>query len=315
MMACEPRLTVRHEVNRSLEVSRAGQSLLTYVYAPDDAQMESPRPFFHPMFTLDGQSVTLLRPHDHLWHKGLSWSLPNVGPHNFWGGPTYVQGQDYVQLPNNGSMDHERFTALDVTEARARISHELTWRAQPVDGEVIGADVVLETRDIVVAVPAVDAWVLTFSSSITNVSGEQLDIGSPTTKGRENAGYGGLSWRGPRSFTNGTVLAPGYAGGEQVRGMRGEWMGYCGAHDQTARHSTVVMVDDPANLRHPPQWFVRTELWAMVNPAPFFSEEVPFGPGDVIRLRYAVVVADGESDAERGEELAGLGRAALRGLA
>jgi len=90
-------------------------------------------------------------------------------------------------------------------------------------------------------------------------------------------------------------------------------MGYCGAHDQTARQSTLVMVDDAANLRHPPQWFVRTEWYAVLNPAPFFSEEAPFGPQQVIRLRYAVVVASGAADADRGEELAELGRAALRG--
>ncbi len=48
-----------------------------------------------------------------------------------------------------------------------------------------------------------------------------IPIGSPTTRGRENAGYGGLFWRGPRSFTGGSVLAPGVAGGDELRGIRG----------------------------------------------------------------------------------------------
>ena len=306
------RLTVRHDIDRSVSIAHRGQDLLTYVYTPDDAQLESPRPYFHPLYTLGGDLVSLLRPHDHVWHKGIAWSLPNVGPHNFWGGPTYVHGQGYVQMANNGSMDHRRFMALEASDDRALAAHELVWHAQPVPGQGVGAEIVHEARSLAVTVPTGDAWVLTFSSAITNVSGEQLDIGSPTTKGRENAGYGGLFWRGPRSFTGGTILAPGYAGGEQIRGARAEWMGFTGQQDGTASHSTLVVVDDTTNPAHPPQWFMRNELFAGVNPAPFFSQEVPFGPDQRLTFRYAVVIADGQADADRGEALAGLGRVALR---
>jgi hypothetical protein len=304
-------LTVRHELDRSVQVAHRGRDLLTYVYAPDDVQLESPRPYFHPITTLGGDLVSLFRPHDHVWHKGLAWSLPNVGPHNFWGGPNYVPGQGYVQLENDGSMDHDRFTALDVTSDRVRVSHELVWHAQPAAGEQVGAQIVHEERSFAVTVPTPDAWVLTFTSAITNVSGEHLDIGSPTTKGRENAGYGGLFWRGPRSFTGGTILAPGFAGGEEVRGTRAEWMGFTGQHDQTARHSSLVIVDDSMNPQHPPKWFMRSELFAGVNPAPFFSEEVPFAHAQTLRFRYAVVIADGDADPARAETLAALGRTAL----
>lgn len=308
-----PGLTVRHDLDQSVQVSHAGQHLLTYVYRPDDVQLESPRPYFHPLHTRGGDLVSLFRPHDHVWHKGIAWSLPNVGPHNFWGGPTYLRGQGYVQLENDGSMDHERFTAMEVDDGRVHVAHDLVWHAQPSADQEVGADVVRESRAFGVTVPsnAEDVWVLTFASTITNVSREALDIGSPTTKGRENAGYGGLFWRGPRSFTGGTILAPGLAGGEEVRGTRAEWMGFSGQHDQTARHSTLVMVDDTANPQHPPQWFMRNEWFAGVNPAPFFSEEVPFPPGAALTFRYAVVIADGGADPERGEGLAGLGRAAL----
>ena len=304
-------LTIRHDIDASVQIAHRGQELLTYVYAPNDAQLESPKPYVHPLYTLAGDLVSLLRPHDHVWHKGIAWSLPNVGPHNFWGGRSYVRDQGYVQLANNGSMDHQRFTALEASDDRAQVCHELVWHAQPAERQGVGAQIVHEQRSLAVSVPTGDAWVLTFSSAITNVSGERLDIGSPTTKGRENAGYGGLFWRGPRSFTGGTVLAAGYAGGEQIRGTRAEWMGYTGQHDESERHSSLVMVDDAANPQHPPQWFVRNEMFAGVNPAPFFSQEVVFGPEETLQFRYAVVIADGPADPARGEQLAELGRAAL----
>src|SRR5665811_2388099 len=75
-----PGLTVRHDLDQSVQVSHAGQHLLTYVYAPDAVQLESPRPYFHPLHTRGGDLVSLFRPHAHVWHKGIAWSLPNVGP-------------------------------------------------------------------------------------------------------------------------------------------------------------------------------------------------------------------------------------------
>src|ERR1035438_6711143 len=43
--------------------------LLRYVYAPGEEQVESPRPFFHPVRTLRGELASLYRPHDHVWHR------------------------------------------------------------------------------------------------------------------------------------------------------------------------------------------------------------------------------------------------------
>jgi hypothetical protein len=305
-------LTVRHDVDRSVAVAHAGRPLLEYVYRPDDVQLESPRPYVHPLRTLGGDLVSLLRPHDHVWHKGLAWSLPKVGPHNFWGGPTYVRDAGYQQLDNDGSMDHVRFTRLAVDDGGVEVGHDLAWHTQPTPGEAAGDEVVREQRSLTVSVPADDAWVLVVASTITNVSAEDLDLGSPTTEGRENAGYGGLFWRGPRSFSGGTVVAPGRSGsGEDVRGVRAEWLGFSGRHDGSGRESALVMVDDAPNPQHPPQWFVRDEPYACLCPAPFFSERVAFAPGATLTFRYAVVVADGAADPARGETLAALGRAAL----
>ena len=79
--------------------------LAEYVYEPTEPQLESPRPYLL-LRTRDGRDVTAYRPDDHVWHKGLSLALPVVGAHNFWGGPTYVHGEGYVQLANNGAQVH-----------------------------------------------------------------------------------------------------------------------------------------------------------------------------------------------------------------
>lgn len=294
--------TCTHDIESSIRVGFGGHELFTYVYRPADAQRESPRPYFHPVRTLGGRLITVVRPHDHVWHKGLAWSLPHVGHDNFWGGPTFARDTGYVQRDNNGSMDHERLNAIDVDDDHVRIQHELAWHTQA------GKHIVDEVRTMTTTVDDASTWVLRYDTAMTNTSGERIMIGSPTTAGRENAGYGGLLWRGPRSFTGGTVLAPGRAGGDELRGERAEWMGFTGSHDETSDASTIVVVDDGANPAHPPRWFVRSEAFAAVCPAPFFSEEMPFDDGQTLHFSYAVVIADGAGDAERGESLAAKGR-------
>ncbi|HEU0180964.1 MAG TPA: DUF6807 family protein, partial [Agromyces mariniharenae] len=100
---------------------RAGDAVLAeYVARPDHPTSESPRPYLSPIRTLGGELVSLYRPHDHVWHKGIAWSLPVVGDENFWGGPTFVRGEGYVQLPNNGEQRHVAFSPDEATDAVGR---------------------------------------------------------------------------------------------------------------------------------------------------------------------------------------------------
>jgi hypothetical protein len=297
--------------------------LFRYVYRPREPVLESPRPYFHPVRTLGGDLVSLYRPHDHVWHKGISWSLCNVGPANFWGGPTYTRDRGYRQLDNNGRMQHESFTTLEICDQVLRIDERLSWVTQH------GETWIEEQRRIRVAVlPGCargalgggqprgglggssprgehSAWQLSFGTSMRNVTGRVIKIGSPTTEGRPNAGYSGLFWRGPRSFSGGTVITPDGPGGDELMGWRGPWLGYAGRHDGHGRASTLVFCDHPENFSVPSQWFVRTGMYACVCPAPFFSREYPLEPGQPLELGYDVLVADGELDAAGCAELAG----------
>jgi hypothetical protein len=264
----------------SVLVSWDGGELFRYVYRPDDPAAESPRPYLHPVRTLAGEVVTGCRPDDHPWHKGISWALPNVGAENFWGGPTYRRADGYVQLDNNGSMRHDGFDALRVDGGQARLDERLTWVTAA--GRVLFA----ERRRITAAVrPDRSAWSLGFVSAMRNLSGRSVGLGSPTTEGRANAGYGGLFWRGPAAFAGGRVLAPDGGGGDEVMGRRGPWLGFA------TPAATLVFRDSPANPGFPCRWFVRSTPYACAGPAPFFASVVPVAAGAGLTFGYEVVVA------------------------
>ncbi|WP_020574251.1 PmoA family protein [Actinopolymorpha alba] len=286
------------DVNRALAVMADELEICRYVYTSDVAQLESPRPYIHPVRTLAGDLVSLYRPHDHVWHKGISLALPNVAEGNFWGGPTYVRGEGYVRLPNNGSQVHAGFDVVDVVDGVAHIDERLRWVTQ--QGEK-WLDEIRRMRFRLL--PDNETWVLSFETSLTNTRGSAIGFGSPTTEGRPNAGYAGLFWRGPRSFNNGTILASEGPGGAAMMGERASWLAYVGRHDEIDGSSTLIFVDADTNPRHPTKWFVRDDPYACVCPAPFFDEVLELADGDTLTLRYDVVVASGAWDAERIREL------------
>lgn len=258
-------------------VLREGREVLAeYVYEGDRPVAESPRPYLL-LRTRSGVEVTGHRPADHAWHSGLSLALPFVGAHNFWGGPTYVRAQGYVPLANNGTQHHRAFVASDADAGGAEIEEMLEWTAA-------SGDVVLEERRRLTA-RLIDAetWALTWRSVLRNVTGDAVAFGSPATNGRVDAGYGGLFWRGPTSFTGGTIQSADGSVGDDARGATGAWLAFI-APDRSAG----VLVIDGAPGEGP--WFARSEEYAGLGPAPFFFRERKLVAGDDLELSAAVVI-------------------------
>jgi len=263
-----------------------GTVLAEYVYEPSDAPLESPRPYAL-LHTRAGRDVTAYRPEDHVWHKGLSLALPNVGPHNFWGGPTYVDGEGYVQLPNNGTQVHRGFEASDTPVAEAvaglaRVDERLDWVTES------GDTILTEVRTLTAGVVDDDTWALTWSSRLTNVSDGSLSFGSPTSRGRADAGYAGIFWRGPSSFTGGDIIGPDGEVGETGRGAISPWLAFVSPD----REIGVVMLDaGPTDSL----WFARSAGYAGLCPAPFFHDETVVEPGGVLRLGAVVLVGGADA--------------------
>jgi hypothetical protein len=215
-------------------------------------------------------------------------------------------------LDNNGAMTHESFTGIDQSGAGITASESLTWTSQE------GAPVIAESRRFSIQLlddeagsGTAGAYAILFETRMINISGTDIQIGSPTTEGRDNAGYGGLFWRGPRSFTGGEFRSRDAAGNDEFMGTRSPWIAFTGKHDVTCRSSTIAFVEDPTNPGAPNQWFARSSMFACLGSAPFFSAEVPLREGVPLTYRYAVVIADGGADAPRAAALAAAAGTAL----
>ncbi|MET7688086.1 PmoA family protein [Streptomyces sp. NPDC005483] len=296
-------IRVSHVHGEHIAVEAAnGTEILRYVYRPDPEAFEAKKPYAHPVRTLGGRTVTGYRPNDHRWHKGLQMTASHLSGQNFWGGNCYVHGQGYLPLPERvGSMRHDGFTAFTASEARLDVTEALTWV------ENGGEEWAREERGL--AVHSVDetagSWALDWSIRLTNLRAEPLAFGSPTTAGREMAGYTGLQWRGPRDFTGGAVFAPDTDGdADKLMGSQSPWLAFTTEHDDVDAHSTLVFAHAPENLDpgtaiHESHWFVRSEPFPTVAFSWAFFEEFELPPGESFAYRYRLVVADGAWDGAR----------------
>lgn len=278
-----------HSLHDAVEWRCQDTALFRYVYQSDISHLETSTPYFHPLRTPAGNPVTLHRPHDHAWHKGLAMTCAHLSGQNFWGGPTYVPGQGYIQLHNNGAIEHARWLDLACTGRSAGLREELRWVT--IDGETW----LHEERAIAADAAGWSAgyWTLDVQFRLQNVRGAPLVFGSPTTQGRPLAGYGSLFWRGPRSFLGGAVMAGGGLEGPGIMGQRAPWLSYTGAHDGSGEWSTLVFVDQPGNPSYPNKWFVRNDPYPAVSLSFMFDEEYTLPPGETLALMYRVVIADG----------------------
>jgi len=288
-------LHLTHEVNDAVTLAWGDAVLFRYVYLPDTDPRDSPRPYFHPLRTLAGELVTNAHPPDHPWHTGLSMTFASVSGENFWGGPTYIHGQGYVQRDNNGRQVHRTWAETRCDAEGAALTETLAWVSY--GGETLLA----EEREIAVReVNAAEGYYrLDCTMHLTNVSGRPLTLGSPTTGGRPMAGYGSLFWRGSRAFLGGTVRAAGERSGPEMMGQRAPWLAVIGGGDGGATACTLVFLDHPENPRYPTQRFVRTDSYAGVSFALVFDAEYSLAPDANITMRYRIVIADGAWSRER----------------
>ncbi|MER7179369.1 PmoA family protein [Streptomyces hyaluromycini] len=293
-MSGELRITHTHGDRITVTEPVTGVQLFSYVYRPE-AAWEAPRPYLHPIRTLAGDVVTDYRPNDHRWHKGLSLTASHLSGANLWGGNSYVHGQGYLAIPERvGSMRHAGFDELSSADGRLVVAERLTWH--PYDGTLWAEERRrVEVHDVD---PGAGSWALTWTSAITNRRAEPLLFGSPTTAGREQAGYTGLFWRGPRAFRDGRIIGP-EGEGPELMGSRSAWLALSGEHDGADGHATVVFEHAPENDHsgthgsHPAHWFVRNDPFAGIAPSWAFHDELELAPGDTLRRRYRVVIGDG----------------------
>ncbi len=252
----------------------------------------SPHPYLHPVRTLGGVTVTATHPADHDWHTGIGFAVQDAGGINFWGGRTYVRGEGYQRLDDHGTTD-----VTATRELADGVEHELAWRGPD------GALVLNERRRLRWAPFALplkntdddgpsSAWLLEFETRLVPAS-DGLLLGSPGSKGRDHAGYGGFFWRFP-TCSDVRVFTTDASGEDAVNGSVAPWLAWAARFDADPEHrgeaSIVLTPADAETARDP--WFVRVRDYPGIGSA--IAWDTPTAvPEQGLTRRFRAAVIDG----------------------
>lgn len=274
-------LRVEHVVGESLRVTNGASQVFDYRYHG------RPKPFMHPVCMPPGCSgagipLTLFEPSDHLWHRGLWFTIKYVNGENFW------------EERDSEPFGRQELCAVPTVEHPAAdrliVRHASRW-VRP------GGDTALTEQRSVGYRPLVDAptaaYALDWRIRLTAEADTVLDRTVFGSLGQWG-GYGGLCFRASRNWVKTVLRFSDGQTSDRPLGIPARWAELSGPLDGGDRlHAGVAVLDHPTNPRHPTPWYGGTGIGHYVNPALLFHEPLSLGAGQTLALAYRVVVHDG----------------------
>jgi hypothetical protein len=270
-------LRVTHDLGESVALARPGddEPLWRYVYGG------KPKPFFHPLRTPAGYTLSLFEPHDHVWHRGLWFTIKFINGENFWE-EREPYGTQVTPVPP---------TLTPAADGTVRIDQRLEWTRPE------GAGIVFREERSIVHRPLADgSYALDWDVALTAQADLLLDRTPFTTWG----GYGGLTFRGNRNWQKTRLLFADSSTSDRPTPVPSDWCDLSGVFDGGVNAAGgVAIFDHPENVRHPSPWYGATGAGHYFNAAFLFNEPMNVAAGETLRLRYRALIHDGIPDADQ----------------
>lgn len=242
--------------------------------------------YIHPLYGLDGETLTQDFPADHYHHRGLFWAWPD----------STVGGKKIDVWALDGVREkHETFLVKEADRDQATIGAQSAW--------VFDADPdrpqVRERVWFTIHSAAKRARAIDFRIVLENVSGEEVVFRGATT---DNKGYGGFSFR-PDAERKPFVFACA-TGSPTEDVLRAETAWADVSFSKTPggkKYSGVAIFQHPMNPGYPhPGWLFRH--YGFLGASWPHTEPYTLPAGKQVELRYRLLIHRGNSRAGQVEK-------------
>ncbi len=235
-----------------------------------------PKPCVHPLITPAGHRLSGFEMSDHVWHRGLWFTIKFVNGTNFW----------EEQAPFGVQVSQAQPVCEFIAPGAVRVTHLLEWKS-----EATGV-AIRERRTMTFRDEPSGASIIDWTSELHATQDLLLDRTPYTTWG----GYGGLAFRSARELHNASFILP---NGETATGLAGQthdWVIMQGDVDGgPSQHVSIAMIDHPTNPRSPTPWYCKTgNGFNYINPALLFHEPMKLAREQTLKLAYRVLYRDGQ---------------------
>jgi len=246
--------------------------------------------YFHPVYGLDGETLTDDFPKDHLYHRGMYWAWPHIK----------IGDQEYDLWSVKAELRQQfvRWLAKETNAGSAKLAVENGWFAG--EKQLVREQIQIEVHS-------------------ANAKGRAMDltltwtpIDQPLTLwGAEGKSYGGFNFRfGPRTKTQITVpektaLPEGVtASAGRISGdllvTRLPWVDFAGNFSGSNGLSGAAIFVHPRHPDFPPTWMARH--YGLVSVGWPGVESRTFPAGEPFTTRYRVWIHRGEIDSQEIQE-------------
>jgi hypothetical protein len=269
-------MILTHNLGTSIDLRdpHRERPLWRYVYGG------KPKGFFHPLCTPAGHVLTNFEPHDHFWHRGLWFTIKFINGENFWEeNPPF--GTQRTAVPP--TITHEAGGPISVFSS-------VEWLRPDGKGTVINEQRLFTYRPI-------DG--LSYAIDFTFILKPRVDVLLDRTVFTTWGGYGGLTFRGNRNWTESRLLFSDGTTSDRPTPKIADWCDLSGKLDGGVNQTGgIAIFDHPENPRHPTPWYGGTGPGHYFNAAFLFNEPVTLAAEEKLRFRYRVLVHDAMRDVE-----------------
>lgn len=252
---------------------------------------EQDKPYFHPLRTPKGYDLTLERPEDHPWHRGLWFSWKDINGVNYW-----------EEDPEKGLADGRSVIKEIENQTYADFSAKITIK---ISYEENGQPIILEHRIIEISSPnGKSEYGIFWNQNFEFQNHARLYLEKPAKHGGEEwGGYAGLSFRGSEKLVDPSFLAAsGWTNQSNLTGY-GEkeiWMDVTSKIEGTDDYAGITIFDNPENPRFPSPYYIWFEKGkhTFFTPSLLFDGPMNFKVGEPLNLKYFVLIHDGQKSKE-----------------
>jgi hypothetical protein len=270
----------------------AGKPVLSYRFGkPASNPKNYPlTDFIHPLFGLDGETLTAQSPGDHVHHRGVYWAWvrherkgESIG--NWW-------------IPEDIHLESRDLTFAD-GPVFSRFAAKHDWVYQPAEAQK-GEPVVSEYVVCRVFETTPQGRAIDFDITLTALV-DGLRIGGTTELGK---GYGGFTFR-YAAADGAQIVADGKPIPKDLNHLRANWADWTGifktpgAKAAKAR-SGVALFIDPSHPDTPPEWITR--LYGVLNVSYPGLRMIDLPKGKPLRLKYRLWIHRGDTKEGQVEE-------------
>jgi hypothetical protein len=267
------------QTDQGFDLTENGKPVFSYQKVPKSLTGEYIcNNYIHPLYNLNGDTLTQEFPPDHPYHRGIFWTWHQLYI------DTVSLGDGWI---NSGISQSVVKLLTAKRDAAVSIDLEADWFSDSLSS---GDPFMKEQTTIVVYPSGKDMRIIDFTIKL-NALIDKLEIGGSN----DPKGYGGFCLRLDIPDNMVFTSESGLVMPQELQVNTGRWMDFSGAFGSTGNANGIAILCNPKNPAFPSPWILRQKS-SMQNAVYPGRDRVKLSLNNPLILKYRLVIHNGDAN-------------------